>query len=293
MTVLSGQSSALAKELKVITTTTTLAYLVNEIGKPHVDVTSLTTYNQDPHAVEAKPSYMVKLRHADLIASVGLDLEVGWIHLVTRGARNPKLLHGRNGHFQVEDHIKAIEVPQGRIDRSLGDIHPKGNPHFHLDPHRIEKTAKALAQKLIDLAPTYQLDFKKNLKLFLSQLQKKKTEWKVRVQLSSIKKVITYHKSLNYFLDFFKIENTSTIEPKPGVPPSAKHIISLIKKAKTQKVKCILTENYFEKTAAQKLSEKTQIPYEVVPVETKTTYFALIETLVTALENCAKQTKSS
>lgn len=273
-------------KLKVVTTTTTLAEFVKEVGGNLVDVTSLTTANQDPHFVEAKPSYMVKLSRADLLVTVGLDLEVGWIGNVQRGAKNPAILDGGPGFFAAGDYISPIELPSGKIDRAQGDVHAKGNPHFHLDPDRALKVSLALAKKLGTLDPQNSAQYWDQGQKFADTLKRKTTEWQARLEKTGIKGVITYHKSRNYFLDRFGIKNLADIEPLPGVPPTAKHIQSLLELVRNQSVRCILNESYFETTAAERLKKESSAKFEVVPVEVSTNYVDLIDALVKAIETC-------
>lgn len=281
-------SFSIEARLKVITSTSTLAHLVETLGGENVDVQSLTAPKQDPHYVEAKPSYMVKLRQADLLISVGLGLEEGWIGLVRRGSKNPRLQLGKPGSLVTGNFIEAIEVPEGKIDRSQGDIHPEGNPHFHLDPLRMEKVARVISQRMTELMPDKKGFFSKKLREFTTEISKKKKLWKERVLAAKVNQVVTYHKSLNYFLNFFEIELAATIEPKPGVPPVAKHVSRLIQKIKKEKVNCILNENYFELAAAKRVQRELSAHIEVVPVEASKGYFDLMEQLVVAIENCGQ-----
>ncbi len=283
---LSLACSAQAK-LKVMTTTTTLADLVKAVGKNKVEVTSLTKSTQDPHYVEAKPSYMVKIRNADLLVAVGLELETGWLSNIQRGAKNPKLLDKARGFLEAGDFIYPIEIPSGKVDRSQGDIHASGNPHFHLDPIKVTKVIMALAERLSQLDPASKQFYSKNAGNFVKKINSKNKEWKNKVQKSKIKKVITYHKSFNYFLKRYGIKTAGNIEPKSGVPPTAKHIISLIKKIKEEKVKCLLNESYFESVAAKRLQQETGARLQVLNVESNGDYLKLIDNLVKAIEGCS------
>ncbi|MCB0362356.1 MAG: zinc ABC transporter substrate-binding protein, partial [Bdellovibrionales bacterium] len=228
---------------------------------------------------------------ADLLVSVGLDLEVGWLGNVQRGAKNPNLLEGGKGFFAAGDHIKAIEVPSGKVDRSLGDVHPLGNPHFQFDPLRVSLVVKALADKLGSLDTENSQLYQDRAKAFETKVNKEMPIWRARIEKSKIKELITYHKSFNYFLNLFNIVALDTIEPKPGVPPTAKHIISLISLAKAKHVRCILNESYFETNAAQRIQQDTKAITKIVPVEIAGDYFRLIETIVEAVEACGKGEK--
>ncbi len=283
---LSFACSAQAK-LKIMTTTTTLADIVRAVGEDKTEVTSLTKSTQDPHYVEAKPSYMVKIRNADLLVAVGLELETGWLANIQRGAKNPKLLDKARGFFEAGDFINPIEVPSGKIDRSHGDVHASGNPHFHLDPIKITKVIAALAKKLSELDPSNKNFYSKNADNFVEKINSKNKEWGNRVQKSKVKKVVTYHKSFNYLLKRYGIKTISNIEPNSGVPPTAKHIINLIKKIKEEKVKCLLNESYFETAAARRLQKETGAKLQILDVESSGDYLKLIDNIVTAIEGCS------
>ncbi len=286
-----GFSLEARETLKVVTTTTTLASFFQEVGGDRVEVKSITRKNQDPHYVEAKPSYMVILRQADLFASVGLDLEVGWIGLIQRGAKNSRIQEGQPGFFEAGNHVEVIEVPEGKVDRSQGDVHPYGNPHFHLDPLQAIKAVQAVEAKLVELDPKSKEIYLKRSKDFQKRITRKIEQWKKRIEASGVKNVITYHKSLNYFIRFFGLKKIGNIEPKPGVPPTAKHIIGLIKLMKEKKARCILNESYFEDTAAKRLQKVTGAHVEIVDVEVQSYYTELIDSLVRSIEACGKGKK--
>lgn len=275
-------------QLRVVTSTTTLADLARQIGGEDVSVISITKASQDPHFVEAKPSYMVKLREADLLVSVGLGLEVGWIGLVSRGARNPKILEGRPGYFEAGDFIQPLGKLTGKVDRSQGDVHPEGNPHFHLDPKRFLEVAKALSERLAELDSKNAERYKKRFSDFKLSIDKKVLVWKKKVKNSKVVKVISYHKSLNYFFNAFGLMAVNYLEPKPGISPTAKHVIDLIRQVKEERVGCILNEDYFEETAARRVAASTGIKIVSVPVEVRSSYVDLIDTMVTAVEKCSK-----
>lgn len=275
-------------KLRVVTTTSTLQSLVKEIAQERVEVLSLTTQAQDPHFVEAKPSYMVQLRQADLLVAVGLDLEIGWLENIQRGAKNPEILTGKKGFFAAGEQAELIEIGTEKMDRANGDVHPHGNPHFHLDPLNMIRVAAALANKLAELDPKNAEFFKAQALAFSDKIKIHMIDWNLRVKNSKIQNVLTYHKSLNYFLKRFGLRAMATIEPKPGIPPTAKHIIALMQLVKEKKVKCILNESYFETTAAERIKKETGAKLQVVPVEVQSHYFDLIESLVKAVEMCGQ-----
>ena len=277
--------------LKIVTTTTTLQSIVEQVVGDKAVVSALTKGTQDPHFLEPKPSYVLQLRDADLLISVGLDLEVGWLPELLRTARNPKIQPGQSGFFEAGVHVTPLEVTTGKADRSQGDVHPKGNPHFHLDPLQIKAILKPLVQSLSKLDVENAAAYAKQAEAFAETLNEKLKKWKQRVRDSNVSTVITYHRTLNYFFNRFDLFLVGEIEPKPGVPPSPRHVIELIKAMKAKTVKCILNENYFERAAADRLAQKTGAFVQVVPVEVAgqtevRSYFDLIESIVLAIEKC-------
>ena len=281
-------------KLNVLTTTTTLKSIAQSIGGQYIKVTSMTKGSQDPHFVEAKPSYMIKARKADLIITVGLELEIGWLPNIIRGSRNPKIMDGNPGHFEANRFITPIEVQHGRVDRSQGDVHGLGNPHFTLDPTRAIEIAKAISKRLSKLDASNEVHYQKSVTDFEKKINQKLLEWTERIKQTGIEKVVTYHKTLNYFLHRFHLKLLGEIEPKPGIPPTAKHILSLMETIKREKVSCILVESFFETNAAERIKKSIPVHIEVVPTEVNATrkatdYEALIETIVFSIEKCGEK----
>lgn len=248
-------SSVAHSQLRVVTSTTDLAHVVSTIGGTHVQVDSIAKGTQDPHFIEAKPSYMVKLSKADLYVANGLDLEVGWLPSLLQGARNPKINKGQPGYIDASAAINPLEVPQGKISRADGDVHPEGNPHYMLSPDNSIKVAELITNKLSELKPEGRADFLKNNLLFKKRMLEKIKNWKSRIEKTKINEAITYHKTLNYFLNFFLIQNPITLEPKPGIPPTSQHIMKVLDIAKKHQIKLVLIENFFDTTAGKKLNE--------------------------------------
>jgi len=281
-------SSSAFANLKVMTTTTNLKSLVQEIGGDKVDVDSICKGTQDPHYIEAKPSFTLKASKADLLVSIGLDLEVGWLPLILRGARNPKLLDGGEGSFVAGQFIDTLEKPTSTISRSEGDVHPDGNPHFMLDPLNSIIVAEKLKEKLQKLDSENSLFYEAQFKKFSERMRMKVSEWRQRIKPGL--KVITYHKTLSYFYERFKINNVAFLEPKPGVPPSASHILNVMKTAKEEGVKNVLVENYFDPTVAERVAKDVPgLKVNMVPVSVDgdpkiTNLFELYESLVTTVE---------
>ena len=244
-------------KVRVFTTTTNLADLVSKIGGEKVIVESLCKGHQDPHFLEAKPSYTFKLSKADLLVSVGAGLEVGWLPLIIRGSRNPKLRDGHKGSLIAADYVNMLDIPkEDELTRSKGDVHPEGNPHFMLGPSRALIVGKAIVKKLTEIDSKNLTTYEENFKRFESSLKIKIKDWKTKIKPGL--KVITYHKTLTYFYDEFDIVNVDVLEPKPGIPPSPSHIIELIKRIRLENIKYIVVENYFDTSVAKRI--KTEIP---------------------------------
>jgi zinc/manganese transport system substrate-binding protein len=246
--------AALAK-LMVVTTLPDLRSITEEVGGANVSVESIAKGTQDPHYVEAKPSFMVKASHADLIISIGLDLEIGWLPSVIQGARNPKIVKGKPGFLEVGPLVDPLEVPTGSITRAEGDVHPYGNPHINLDPDRMGRAANVIGARLSELDPTHANEYQKNAKALQKRLADKTKLWQHRIDATKIKKIVTYHKTLTYFFARFHLENPAILEPKPGVPPTSGHIIEVINLIKKQHIVLLMIENYFDPSVTSRIKQ--------------------------------------
>jgi zinc/manganese transport system substrate-binding protein len=257
--------AASAAKIKVMTTTTNLKSLVDIIGGDKVETFSFCRGSQDPHFLEAKPSYMIKASRADLLVSIGLELEIGWLPLVVRGARNPKLRVGQSGRLVVGNFVETLEKPTGNLTRADGDVHPFGNPHVLLDPLNAIKIAKVIQENLSTLDSKNTEAYLKNYIGFKVEIEKKMVKWKNLVPKNI--NLMTYHRTMSYFYNRFSINNIDILEPKPGVPPTVKHVMGLFKKAKKKNVKLILVENYFDATVANRVaSEVSGVKVKSIPV---------------------------
>lgn len=280
-------TSPLMAKVDVMTTTTNLADLTKKIGGDHVSVRSIAKGAQDVHFIEAKPSFMVKLSKADLLIAVGHGLEEAWLPLLQRGARNPKVGAGQKGYLEVAPLIShLLEVPTGKISRAEGDVHPEGNPHVMLSPKNAVIIAEGIAKRLGEIDSAHAADYLANSKKFAEQVAEKMPKWQAQIDASKVKEIVTYHKSLSYFLDAFGLKAVIQIEPKPGVPPSTKHILKVIKTVKGKKIPVILVENYFDPAAAERIKKDVpSVKVKTVPVavegdKSATDLFALYDVLV-------------
>lgn len=259
-----------AHALKVITTTPSLSVMVEAIGQGQgVQTESLAKGSQDPHSIEAKPSFMVKLRTTDLVIAQGLELESAWIEPLVHGARNPRIQPGTKGFLELGAKLEPIEIPRADVTRAEGDVHPGGNPHFQMDPVRMGRAALIIAERMGELDGAHKDAFLVQAKKLQAQLDAKTTEWRARILKTGIKEVVTYHKTLSYFLDRFGIKSTLQLEPKPGIPPSASHLMAVIQDIKARKIPLVLIENYFDDSASAKLKQEVpglrvvRVPVEV------------------------------
>lgn len=272
-------------EIKVVTTTANLKSLVEEIGGDEVSVVSLAKPHQDPHFLEAKPSYMLKVAKADLLIQIGLGLEAGWLPLIIRGAKNPNVRPGQKGHLFASKDIDLIEKMHDHehLTRADGDVHPEGNPHFMLDPMRAARVGFKIAEKLGSLLPNKKDLFQKNSKIFYLKM-KKLVDIGQKALESKNKKIITYLKTLNYFADRFKLQVIDYLEPKPGIPPTASHILHVIQEIKKQQPHHILIEEYFDATVAKRIKrEIPQIEIHHIPVSVNHKEIVNLETLYQSL----------
>ncbi len=276
-------------KLQVATTTTDLAALVKVVGAEKVEVFSIAKGTEDPHGVAAKPSFMVKLRSTDLVIAQGLELESAWIGPLIQGSRNLKI-QAKEGLYEIAAELDPIEIPQGNVSRAEGDVHPGGNPHFQLDPVRLGKAAVLIAKKLSTLSPLDKDFFTKNALAFQKTMDDQLKSWKVRIKKTGITEAVTYHRTFSYFCDRFEIKCEVQLEPKPGIPPTANHLISVIDQMKKRKIKLVLIENLYEDEVGKKI--KVSIPQAVIerlPIAVEgepglETNQALIERIVKAIE---------
>lgn len=271
-------------KINVVATLPVFGSLAEEIGGERVSVISLARANQDPHFLDAKPTYAVALNRADLLLHGGLELEIGWLPPVLTQSRNPKIQFNAAGNLNLSIGLRILELPTAPIDRSMGDVHPLGNPHYWLDPQNGERMAKSIAQKLTELDPAGKNYYEGRWSNFHRQLRQKMEEWNKKTSSFKGKKVITYHKSLNYFTNWTGLEVAATVEPKPGIPPSSKHVEELLEKISNQKVQGILIESFYPKKIPEYLSQKAQIPLILLTTNTDAkeakTYFELIDKLI-------------
>src|SRR5271166_5365493 len=235
-----------ASKLKVVTATSDLAALASEIGGDHIDVESIARGYQDPHFVEAKPSFLLKLRHADLLIVVGLELEIGWLPPLISQSTNPKIQVGAPGYFDASRFARILEIPTGVVTRAEGDVHPLGNPHYWLDPDNGLRIAKGIQNKLSEMRPNDAAYFAQRYDAFEQRLKQAQQRWIADMKPYAGRKIVTYHRSWPNFAEHFGLNVVGYVEPRPGIPPSPQHTVELIGMMKRDGVKVIIVEPYFD-----------------------------------------------
>jgi zinc/manganese transport system substrate-binding protein len=249
--------AAAQSKLSVVTTTEDLASIAREVGGDKVEVDSIARGYQDPHFVEAKPSFILKLQKADALVTVGRELEIGWLPPLITQSRNAKVQPGAAGYLDASLKARILDIPQGQVSRADGDVHPSGNPHYWLDPENGKIVAQAIAEKFSALKPADRAYFEQRLKDFVTRLTAAQQRWAALLAPYKGVKVVTYHRSFSNFADRFGLDVVGFIEPKPGVPPSPQHTLDLINQMKKDGVKLALVEPYFDLKTPNKIAADT------------------------------------
>jgi len=277
-------SAASQAQMNVAATTTSMGMLAREVGGDAVIVTDLSPPDRDAHYLLARPSIMAGVRRAELLISVGAELEVGWLPAAIRGANNRLVYPGQPGYFEAAQYIELIEVG-GPADRALGDVHPEGNPHFNLDPVRMGQLALALAEHLGTMMPERSDYFLHNAQHFVQAIDERMPQWQARTEGAI--GVLQYHKDANYFAVRFNVPMLGFIEPLPGVPPTARHLRDLVNQMQGQDG--IITYMIFQPERGPRfMQDQLGWPLMAMQLEpplgaTADDYFRLIDSWVEAL----------
>jgi len=243
-------------KLNVVATTSDFGAIAQEIGGDKIDLLTLAKPTEDPHFVDAKPSFIVKLNRADVLIDGGAELEVGWLPPLLDGARNAKLDEGKPGHIHASDGMTLLEVP-ATLDRAKGDIHAAGNPHYMTDPLNGRLVAQRIANGFCLLDPKSCDYFKANLKKFEDRLDAKMAEWQTLLAPDKGKPVVTYHNYWIYFGRRFDLPMELFLEPKPGIPPTPAHLAEVITKMKASNLKVIVVQPYQNRRTAETVATHT------------------------------------
>jgi len=247
--------SALAK-LNVVATTPELGSIANEVGGEHIALTTLAKPTEDPHFVDAKPSFIVKLNHADVLVEGGAELEIGWLPALLDQSRNPKLAAGAPGHVSCVQGVQLLEVPS-TLDRSKGDIHAAGNPHYLVDPVNAKIAAQHIADAFCAVDEKSASAYRANLKKFTDAIDAKLAEWQRVMAPFKGQQIVAYHNSWPYFGERFGLRIDLFLEPKPGIPPTPTHLAEVITKMKSDHVNVILVDPYLNRKTAETVARNT------------------------------------
>ena len=275
-------------KLNVVATTPDLASIAKEIGGDHIELTILAKPTEDPHFVDAKPSLIVKLNRADVLIEGGAELETGWLPHLLDQSRNAKLAAGAPGHVVCSQGVPLKEIPTA-LDRSKGDIHAAGNPHYLVDPANAKIVAQNITEAFCSLDEKSAAAYRANLKRFTEALDAKMAEWQKKLEPFKGQQVVAYHNSWLYFGDCFGLKIDLFLEPKPGVPPTPRHLADVILKMKADKIHVILVDPYLDRRTAETAASRTgatvvdmtQFPGGVKGTEGG--YIALMDYLVNAV----------
>lgn len=289
--LVAGHASA---QLRVVTTTTDLGYFAQTVGGDKIKVETICKGSQDPHFVQARPSYMVTLSRADLVIAVGLELEVGWLPSLIQGARNPAINPGRPGYLEAASAIKPIDVPAAGVDRSRGDVHPFGNPHFWLDPLNAKLAARAIAERLAQLDPANAKTFRDNATAFEKRIDAKLAQWQAAMAPYKNTKIASYHATFNYFHRRFGLDGIGYLEDRPGIPPSPAHLVDLIRQMREQHVPVVFHEAFYDHATSDMVGARSGAKVLVLPTSVggangTATYEQLIDYIIEHFVSALKQ----
>ena len=282
--LLAAPASAQAA-LRVVTTTEGLAALAREVGGDRVAVESLSRGMQDPHFVDANPMLAVKLRDADLLVDVGLELEIGWLPPLVNQSRNAAIQPGGARRLTAAGFVQVLDVPTGVVDRSRGDLHPGGNPHFLTDPRRGAQVARAIAAKLAELDPAGAAGYQARTAAFTARLDAALARWKKQLAPLAGKKVFVHHRTLTYFLDWTGLVDAGEMEPRPGTPPPSSHLAELVTLGRKEGIKACVVEGYYDTKADELVARLmggtvVRIPGDVGAEPAASSYEAWLDILV-------------
>ena len=250
--------------IKVLATTADWGSLVTELGGDKVNVYTATSALQDVHRVDAKPSLVARARSADLLVANGAELEIGWLPVLLQESGNSKIQPGAPGYFEIASALKLLDIPAA-VDRSMGDVHPLGNPHVQLDPRNVATAAKALSLRLAQVDPTNAAYYQQRGADFQARWAQAMTRWTAQAARLRGVPVVVIHKDQTYLIRWSGMSELAAIEPKPGVPPSAGYLAGLVQKLGATPPKMILRNAYNDPKAADWLAERVKAPVVMLP----------------------------
>ena len=315
-------------KLNIVTTTTNLASIAESVGGEHVSVTSIGSGDEDPHFIQAKPSYMMKAHRADIWICIGMELEIGYQGLILQGSRNPRIQVDTPGYLDASEGVLKLEVPTEKVTRAMGDVHPLGNPHYWLDPYNGRIIAANICRRLKQLDPAHAADYDRNLATFLLKLDNamfgeklmaaiggqrlwqmelsgtldnfiKDSNaslslggWVAKMRPFEHAKIVIYHRSWPYFFHRFNLDDVAELEPKPGIPPGPAHILEVIDTMNDKHAKVILMEPFYDRDDADAVARKTDAKVVVVPNavnEQVKDYIAMLDNIINRLSGALSE----
>lgn len=240
------------------------AALTVELAGNAAQVTSATTAWQDPHHIDAKPSLLAKARRADLVVCTGAELEIGWLPVLIEQSGNWRIQPGQPGYFEAASQVQLLEIPQ-RVDRSMGDVHASGNPHLHLDPRNVAKVAIALTQRLRQIDPAREDHYRQRGQDFLRRWRAAMEQWERQAEPLRGMRWVVHHNAFVYWEHWLGLNRAGTLEPLPGVAPSTKHLINVLREHQSKPVACVVRAPYHDARPAQWFATRAQVPQVVLP----------------------------
>jgi zinc/manganese transport system substrate-binding protein len=277
--------------VRIAATTGDLAALAEAVGGDHVRVDALSAPTEDTHYVDPRPDKIVVLSRADLLIATGLDLEVGWLPQLQVNSRNRNIQVGGEGYFDASSHIDIMGAAQGPVDRSQGDVHPAGNPHYTRDPRRMASVAEALGDKLATIDPEHADYYRAQAQEFADRARRVAQQARERFDTLSEqqRKLVIYHKSFEYLTDLLNLSIVATIEPRPGIEPNPRHVSTVLRRMRAQNASVIIQEEYYPRNVADTLANLTDAELVVIPAQTRfkdgQSYFEHFEEVADALYN--------
>jgi len=287
LVAIAATGSVAAAQIRVVATTPDLASVAREIGGDKVSVVALAKPTEDPHYVDAKPSHIVTLNRADALIEGGAELELGWLPPLLENSRNSKISAGAPGRIVASDGVKMLEIPTS-FDRSKGDVHSLGNPHFMIDPVTVRIVARNIADHFAQIDSKNAATYNGNLSRFNTKLDAKYAEWQKELAPYRGARIVTYHKDFIYFADRFGLNIVDELEPKPGIAPSPAHLAQVIGKMKAGNAKVILVQPFQNRKTAETVARQTgatvlDTPEQPGAAPNTTTYFDMMDNLVHTL----------
>lgn len=258
-------AARLAPALNVVTSTTDLYDIARAVGGSRIAAVHISEGYQDPHFVDPKPSFILRLRKADVFAFVGLDLEIGWMNLLLDGAKNQKIRMGGPGYLDVSQVVSVLDVARGNVDRSQGDVHPRGNPHYWLHPENGRRIARLFRDKFVELDPAGRAQYDRGFAEFTAKLNAAERSWAPLIARIKGKPVVAYHTSWRYFADYTGMNIVGFMEPKPGVPPSPSHLLGLVRTMRQTGAKLIIMEPFYDRRTVDVIAKQTGARVLVLP----------------------------